>query len=155
MKNLIIAILVFNSFFVSAQDNSQKPTGESLKFQSKFDADKSFNQTQLADYYLPPLSSFSTQDNFQNRIPKINFSKQHFFYSKDNFTNQYIMYSSLNGDVKAYNSYFNVFDFTSYCFMPGPIGDANGYDFAGAIIRSVFTELNYELKVGKTKLLLF
>jgi len=155
MKNLIIAILVFNSLFLSAQDNSLKLTGENSKIKSKFDADKSFNQIQLGDYYLPPLSSFSIQDTLQNRLPKLNFNRQHFFYTKDNFTGQYIMYSDLNGDLKAYNSYFNVFDFTSYCLMPGPIGDANGYDFAGAIIRSVITELNYEVKVGKTTFLLF
>lgn len=155
MKNLIIAILIFNSLFMSAQDNSSKLAGENSKFQSKFDTNKSFNQMQLADYYLPPLTSFSTQDTLQNKMPKLTFSRQYFFYARDNFTSQYIMYSNLNGEVKAYNSYFNVFDFTSYCFMPGPIGNANGFDFAGAIIRSVITELNYEVKVGKTSFVLF
>ena len=155
MKNFIIAIFVLNSLFLTAQNNSSKLVGENSKFQSKFDADKNFNQMQLVDYLFPPLTSFSTQDTLKNKIPKLTFNRQHFFYTRDNFTGQYIMYSNLNGELKAYNSYFNVFDFTAYYLMPGPIGEANGYDFAGAIIRSVITELNYEVKVGKTKLLLF
>jgi hypothetical protein len=155
MKIYIIAILVFTSHLISAQDVSAKHETRSTQIHAKFDASKSFNQMQVADYSLPPLSSFSAQDTLQDRIPKLTFNRQYFFYTRDNFTGQYIMYSNLNGELKAYNSYFNAFDFTAYYSMPGPIGEANGYDFAGAIIRSVITELNYEVKIGKTAFVLF
>ena len=155
MKKFIIAILVFISHLVFAQDFTVKQVTKSTQIQQKFDASKSFNQVQVADYYLPPLTSFSTQDTLQKKIPKLTFNRQHFFYTRDNFTGLYIMYSNLNGELKAYNSYFSAFDFTACYSMPGSIGEANGYNFAGAIIRSAITELNYEVKVGKTSFVLF
>ena len=151
MKKLISTILLLYSFVILSQEtNSNNFDYNPFEF-SIFNIENVSNndKTNLKNHFSELTDDLKTLDELQNKLPKLTFGKKSFFYTKDEFTGLYNVYSTINGEVKLYQRHFSTLDFTPTCAMPGPVTNADAGDLAGALIRSFLSDMDLKIKVGK------
>lgn len=151
MKKIVVTILCFFSFLAFSQENNSNLFIENLKMYSDLNKNelKFDDQLPSKNRHLYFQDNLKTLNELQNNMPKLTYGKQTFFYTKHEFSGLYNVYSSVNGEVRLYGSYFSTFDFTPTCGMPGPVSNADAGDLVGAIIRSLLSDLDLKFKIGK------
>lgn len=151
MKKTISILLLLYLPLVFSQENKVDSFSIGLLESTKVEAlDKNENHKVILKQQITEFQKqLKTFDDLQNKIPKITFSKQHFFYTRNDFMGVYNLYNSVNGEVQLYQSYFHYNDFMPTCFMSGPLSNGDAGDFVGAIIKSILSDMDLKLKVGK------
>jgi hypothetical protein len=100
-------------------------------------------------YFSSSLDNDQIIDKLNNSLTKIKRGKQILFYTKNEFSGLYNVYSSVNGEVRLQSSYINTFDFTPTCFTPGPVSNGDAGDLVGAIIKSILSDMDLKIRVSK------
>lgn len=151
MKKLISTILLLYSFVLMSQEINQNNFDYNPIEFSSFNAENLSNndKTILKNHFSELIDDFKTLNELQNKLPKLTFGKKSFFYTKDEFTGLYNVYSTVNGEVKLYQRYFSTLDLTPTCAMPGPVTNADAGDLVGALIHSFLSDMDLKIKVGK------
>lgn len=101
------------------------------------------------NYFLSSLYNNQIIDKLNNSLSKLKSEKQNLFYTKDEFSGLYNVYSTTNGEIRLQSSYFNTSDFTPTCFILGPVSNGNAGDLLGAVIHSFLSQADIKLKIGK------
>ena len=151
MKKLISTILLLYSFVILSQEtNSNNFNYNPIEFSGFITNSTIINYSPVPKNYFSELEdNFKKLNDLQINLPKLTSGKQTFFYTKNEFKGLYNVYSSENGEVRIYQSYFNTADFTPTCAMPGPVSNGDTGDLVGAIVRSLLSDLDLKIKVGK------
>ncbi len=151
MEKLISTILLLYSFVILSQEtNSNNFNYNPIEFSGFITNSTIINYSPVPKNYFSELEdNFKKLNDLQINLPKLTSGKQTFFYTKNEFTGLYNVYSSENGEVRIYQSYFNTADFTPTCAMPGPVSNGDTVDLVGAIVRSLLSDLDLKIKVGK------
>lgn len=157
MKKIISIVLLFCLSFVYSQENKVDSYNIGLLDSTKNmvmntnDNYKTILKQQIEEFQ----KQLKTFDDLQNKIPKITFSKQHFFYTRNDFMGVYNIYNSVNGEVRLYQSYFNYNDFTPTCALPGPMSNGNTENLVGALLYSILSDADIKFKLGKRHTITF
>lgn len=154
MEKIIFIVLFLISFLGFSQENNSNLSDENSKL--LYDFKTNYNYKPIPkDYFFELQNNFATLNELQSNLPKLTSGKQTFFYTKDEFTGFYNVYSSVKGEVSLYQSHFSTFDFTPTCAMPGPVSNGDAGDLVGAIIRSLLSDLDLKIKIGKNHTMSF
>ena len=151
MKKIIVIIVFLASFLGFSQENNSNLFNENNKSFYNFNfQETNYNYKPFPKNYFSELQdNFTTLNELQSNLPKLNYGKQTFFYTKDEFTGFYNIYSSVNNEVRLYQSHFSILDFSPTCGMPGPVSNGDAGDLVGAIIHSLLSDLDLKFKIGK------
>jgi hypothetical protein len=155
-KAIPILLLLYSSFVLSQENKVIFFSTEHLELTKIIGINTNDNhKTILKQQIAEVQKQLKALEDLQNTVPKVAFSKQHFFYTKNDFMGMYNVYNSANCEVHLQQSYFNYHDFMPTCAMPGPVSNGDTENLVGALLYSLLSDADIKFKLGKRHTITF
>jgi hypothetical protein len=151
MKKIIMTVLLLLPFVAVSQERNETIFRYStIEVSTDDSTDINVGYKPIPEnYFLSTQYNNQIIDELNNSLPKLKSGKQNLYYTKDEFSGLYNVYSTVNGEVRLQSSYFSTYDFTPTCFILGPVSNGDAGDLVGAIIKSILSDMDLKIRVGK------